>query len=115
MSTHSFLKKYGRLDLENKPAELRKFIEDQLAKAEAKAEASRRRYETPAQNDGLNANADTSRPATREDMEAMAYRNGWTVSFNGELLNPNREKRPGFQASSPATPSAKRLPTEPPK
>lgn len=114
MSTHSFLKKYGRLDLENKPTERRKFIEDQLAKAEAKDAARRRRYEIPA-HDGLNESAAISPPATRDDYEAMAYRNGWTVSFNGELLNPNRDKRPGFQTSIHATSSAKRSPTVPPK
>lgn len=112
MSTHSFLKKYGRLDLESKPAELRKFIEDQLAKAEAKDAVRRRHYETSTQNVDSDEKAKTSRPATRENYEAMAYRNGWTVSFEGELLNPNREKRPGFQASSPATPPTKRSPTD---
>lgn len=123
MSTHSYLKKYGRLDLENKPEELKKFIEDKLARAEANEVERRHRYETDAlasrtcdvRKDGLNENVDTSRPATREDYEAMAYRNGWTVNFQGEVLNPNREKWPGFLASSPATLHAKRSPTEPPK
>jgi len=123
MSTHSFLKKYGRLDLENKPEELKKFIEDQLERAEAEEVERRHRYETDApasrncemRNDGLNEKSDTSRPATREDYEAMAYRNGWTVNYQGELLNPNREKRPGFLVPSPATPPARRSLTEPPK
>lgn len=123
MSTHSYLKKYGRLDLENKPEELKKFIEDKLARAEANEVERRHRYETDAlasrscevRKDGLNEKVDTSRPATREDYEAMAYRNGWTVNFQGEVLNPNREKRPAFQASSHATPSAKRSPPAPRK
>ena len=64
-------------------------------------------------NDGTDPNQDRSRPVTRAEMEAMAYRNGWEIRFQGEVLNPGREKRPDFPASSPATTPGSNSPITP--
>jgi len=55
------------------------------------------------QNNGLNEKQGTSRPATREEVLAIAYRNGWEIKYQGEILNPNREKRETSPGSSQET------------
>lgn len=52
-----------------------------------------------------------SRPPTPAEIEAMAYRNGWEIRWQGKVYNPGREKRPDFPGSSPGTKPASGSPT----
>ncbi len=59
------------------------------------------------QTNGSNEKPDTARPATREEVEAIAFRNGVTIRYRGEVLNPNRERRAPDATNPPAAGSVR--------